>query len=85
MGVDFFVGRSQAWLEEKLAEAQEALADGGDIVSGGVGEVNFTREDRIRLPDRIQRILHSLSLRDPEKYPPSVYQGQDRTVARLRV
>lgn len=79
--MNLFVGKSQSWLEEQLSLAQDALAAGGDVVSGGVGEVNFTQDQKIRLEHRITNILKSLSLLDPTKYPPSQFQLPTRTVA----
>lgn len=81
MAINLFVGKSQGWLEEQLSLAQDDLAAGGTLTSGGVGEVNFTQEQKLRIEQRIANILHSLSLNFPEKYPPSQFQLPTRTVA----
>lgn len=83
MGLNLFVGKSQAWLEEQLNEAQDALAAGGNITGGGVGEVSFTQDARLRVEHRVINLLKALSILDPEKYPPSQNSLPNKTVAVL--
>lgn len=69
MAWNIFIGKSQAWLEEQLAAAQEELATGKTTIAGGVGEVNYQKLLTVGPTQRIAMILAALNKIAPATYP----------------
>ena len=69
---NWFVGKSQAWLEAELAKAQQDLSAGSASTGGTEGDAAFTEEVAWNPRERIYALLYSLHLLDPTTYPNNV-------------
>ena len=76
-----FVGKTQAWLEARLEEAQADLAAGKSTVSAGEGNVQFSKLVHQSPSERIAMLLRALNVLDPTTYPLSNITRVTRTVA----
>lgn len=69
--MNYFIGKTQAWLETELAKAQEEYAEGKTLISAGAGDANDSKQVSMSLERRIQQLLKSLHIIDPTTYPAS--------------
>jgi hypothetical protein len=80
-GINYFYGRSEAWLLDRLKQTQEDLAAGRTRVSWQAGESNSA--SRIMLSPQItyQMLWEALSKIDCVTYPPEQGAPITRTKA----
>jgi hypothetical protein len=76
---NLFIGRSQTWLEEQLAAAQEELANGSTLQQGGAGDAQAGFVVQGRPEERIKNLLFALWLKDPVTYPAADCNPATRT------
>lgn len=69
MAVNYFAGKTQAWLEAELAKVQADLAGGSATLSAGSGEVNRAVSIQADAQVRYQRLYYALYILDPDTYP----------------
>ena len=69
MGLNVFIGWTEAELTAELRNAQEELARGAQIVGSGSGDVNATLLARDDARTRIGCILMALHRLNPDTYP----------------
>ena len=67
--LNYFIGKSQAWLEAELAKAQAEYAEGKSLVQASGGDASASKQLAMSLERRIQQILRALHLLDPATYP----------------
>jgi hypothetical protein len=67
--LNYFIGKSQAWLETELAKAQAEYAEGKSLVQASGGDASASKQLAMSLERRIQQILRALYLLDPATYP----------------
>jgi hypothetical protein len=67
--VNYFIGKSQVWLEAELAKAQAEYAEGKSLVQASGGDASASKQLAMSLERRIQQILRALYLLDPATYP----------------
>jgi hypothetical protein len=67
--MNYFIGKSQAWLEAELAKAQADFASGKTTTSVSAGDASSGKQSMMSLERRIQQILKALFLLDPVTYP----------------
>ena len=70
-GLNIFVGKSQAWLEEQLAKAQADYASGRVLTSVSAGDTSTGKLVQVNIRDRISALLVALNALDPTTYPAS--------------
>jgi hypothetical protein len=75
-----FIGRDQAWLEERLRDTQDEIAGGMSTISGGLGEAQFGRIMTIGPTQRLTLLLQALNSLDPTTYPIDDITVPTRTV-----
>jgi len=80
MGFNPYIGRTKAWLEERLAEAQDELASGVQVISSGSGDVTAAGIAQRSARNRISDLLVALNLLDPAKYPATAASAPTRSV-----
>lgn len=71
LGVNYFVGRTQAWLENQLAQCQEDLAAGKTRITWGAGESSSGSLKTTSPQQRYADLYFALSVLDPDTYPPA--------------
>jgi len=69
MPLNYFIGKSQVWLEEQLASAQADAAAGKITTSVTTGDLSTGKQVQDDIATRIQRLLYALYLLDPTTYP----------------
>jgi hypothetical protein len=69
MPLNYFIGKSQVWLEEQLASAQADAAAGKITTSDTTGDLSTGKVVQDDITTRIQRLLYALYLLDPTTYP----------------
>ena len=67
--MNYFIGKSQAWLEAELAKAQAEYAEVKSLVQASGGDASASKQLAMSLERRIQQILRALYLLDPATYP----------------
>jgi len=67
--LNYFIGKSQPWLEAELAKAQAEYAEGKTLVQASGGDASASKQVSMSLERRIQQILKALYLLDPVTYP----------------
>jgi hypothetical protein len=66
---NYYIGRDQTWLETQLAAAQDDLAKGSTLMSGGSADLTVTQSVQMDAQVRIDRLYYALFCLDPVKYP----------------
>lgn len=69
MGLNVFIGWTEAELATELRNAQEELARGAQIVGSGSGDVNASFLAREAARTRIECLLMALHRLNPDTYP----------------
>jgi hypothetical protein len=67
--LNYFIGKSQPWLEAELAKAQAEYAEGKTLVQASGGDASASKQVSMSLERRIQQILKALYILDPVTYP----------------
>lgn len=70
MPMNYFLGRSQDWLEKQLRLQQQNLALGKTTTAVGAGDTHSGSAVQIGTVECIRMILAALSILDPATYPP---------------
>jgi hypothetical protein len=78
-GVNYFIGKTQAWLEAELAKVQEDLAAGKTLVSWGAGESNAVNVRQMSLQTRFDHLYRALHELDPDNYPATNFRVRRTT------
>jgi len=69
MPLNYFRGKSQAWLEDALAQAQADAAAGKTTTSVTTSDLSTGKIIQAGVQERIQRIEWALYLLDPVTWP----------------
>lgn len=67
--MNYYIGKSQAWLEAELEKAQAEFAAGKVVTGASAGDASTNKQVSMSLERRIQQILKALHLLDPDTYP----------------
>lgn len=76
---NWFIGKSQEWLEAELSKAQSDLSSGKTLSGWGQGGDSASKQVQATAKERITELLYSLSLIDSETYAPESVIGQSVT------
>lgn len=68
MGLNYFIGRDQAWLEKELKLAQDDLAKGKTISGVNAGDSGNTKQVQESAKERIKLLLEALRKIAPDDY-----------------
>ena len=79
--MNYFIGKSQAWLETELDKCQADYAAGKTTVSVSAGDATTGKQVSMSLERRMQQILKALHILDPVTYPASSVIPQRQTKA----
>lgn len=74
MAVNYFAGKSQAWLESQLATTLDELAAGKVRIAVGSGDVSSQSMVEADLTTRYDRLYYALFLLAPTTYPASGFR-----------
>lgn len=66
---NWFIGKSQEWLEAELNKAQSDLAAGKTLTGWSQGGDSASKQVQLSAQERITELLYSLSQIDGETYP----------------
>lgn len=80
MALRHFPGKTQDWLEAKLAAAMEAEGNGQRTVSGGAGDLTSSVIITESAPALKRKLLHDLNIVAPAAYPAADVLIPTRTV-----
>jgi len=69
MALNYFIGKSQAWLEDALASAQADAAAGKTTTSVTTSDLSTGKVIQVDVRTRIEWLLYALGLLDPVNYP----------------
>lgn len=67
--MNYFIGRSQEWLEKQLAARQQELAAGKTVTSVTAGDTSAAKTTQLSIIECIRMLLQALSLLDVATYP----------------
>jgi len=81
MPLNYFIGKSQSWLEEQLASAQADAASGKTTTSITTSDLSTAKVIESDVSTRIERLLYALYLLDPINYPLTNIRRVTRTKA----
>jgi hypothetical protein len=81
MPLNYFIGKSQAWLEEQLSSAQADAASGKTTTSVTTSDLSTGKVIEVDVGTRIERLLYALYLLDPITYPLNQIRRVTRTKA----
>jgi len=81
MPLNYFIGKSQSWLEEQLASAQAEAANGKTTTSVTTSDLSTGKVIESDVSTRIERLLYALYLLDPASYPLANIRRVTRTKA----
>jgi len=79
-----FPGKTQAWLEARLAEVLDELAAGSSVDGWGTGDASAHKavEKNLGAERRRDLLLNDLSILAPATYPPASYTPIKATIPR---
>ena len=69
MAVNYFVGKTQAWLEAELAKVQADIAAGKTITTASSGDVASGKMVETNAKARFDQLYYALYLLAPTTYP----------------
>lgn len=82
MPVNCYIGKSQEWLEEKLAALQEEKASASRVIASS-GADTYGQFQVTNIDKEIEQILTALNALDPDKYPSTQIRRVTRTAAKF--
>jgi hypothetical protein len=77
--INYFIGKTQAWLEAELAIVQEDIAAGKTLVSWGAGESTAVNVRQVSLQTRWEMLYRALNELDPDNYPATNFRVRRTT------
>jgi thiamine biosynthesis lipoprotein ApbE len=82
MGINYFIGREEPWLLEKLNALQEELAAGNTVTEVTTGDHSTRAQVQVNLERAIEMVLAALNRLNPTLYPNSDVVRITRTTPR---
>lgn len=79
MALNYFIGKTEAWLEAQLGLAQEDLAAGRVVTRVSAGDTESGETIEVNVKERIEMLLNALNALNPTDYPASSVRRVRRT------